>query len=506
MSDSVPNQHEIRAWADHWAQRLLAGVHAGDVPEAVLVLGQPGAGKGTIIEILCRYFSDKGQCVALDPEELVLSHPQFLDTVEANPETVNTDLLPVAHKLIQGMLEVVRSKTFHVLLENIVTDPEHACQCVSELKECGYTVTVMTLVVEPQESWQAFTQRQSELSHYLGTDWQRPRTYHDQAIAKLPALLNALQKSALVDRMVFLTRKGERLDPPPSPGTIQCLTDLLRQNMNPSDQDPSEETQAEPDKIDVDPTFADSTPPTAPNKAHKVLEDNAKANKPIRLSDGRRIHLGKVKAKPTPPATSTESTKASTPSSQGGSKPKFRINIKPTPGEPQTPKPAATKPVPRAPKVSPKPKVRVSPAKQTPSQDPEPVVEPKPKAPVDVTPPESVNVPSDIPAKKDASKPIVSEPASAPPIRPEILPTLAPEPVEEHAAPTPKPEKPLSSVRTTPVEAQTEFQPSADDPMNAVDAALRYQRLSPAEKKKVDQRKRLQEKLRKAAYGGGDED
>jgi len=456
MNPSRRSVNEVTEWAELWRERLVTGICPAETPEGVLVLGQPGTGKATVVEELRHYYGAKGHCVVLNPEELVLAHPHLEHAPETNP--LETPHCPrrQAVEVAQGALETAMAQRLHTVLRNMVHEPLETCRLVDRLKQHGYHVCVIVLVVPPEDSRSDSRTVQQELRDYLCVEGELDTKDHDVAVSRLPLIVDALEKQGLADEIHLVTRQGKCLasSTDPQHSTPGALAEILGHALTsqdavpPAPPDQTEKTLPVNNRREDQPTSSDSA-----IYGERGSPAGAPEAKVIELSDGRRMRLGRVK--PTPEGGKEDTPRDRPPAKPAGERaPRgFRINIKPEPLK----QPVEEQPQSRG------------------SNDALPVTASEGRG-------RAVSLPE---ARREEPVPPKTAPRSSSadtgPDRAERLPDAA-----DDIAP-----RVAESGETASDTAPRDF-------------ALRYQQLTETDRKQVDRRLRLQEKLRRAAQGGYD--
>lgn len=200
-----------RKWAGE--MHALYGVcgESAKKPLAVIVAGQPGAGKGPLTEDLCRWFADNGGCVAIDVNELLNLHPDYCLLIEEDHrtagKTVRGDALAVAEELFASAVESRRN----LLIDTTLEGADRALDVVRLLHDSGYRTHVIALCVQPEISWESLGLRFDEQLAEMGVGRWVGEAAHDRGGTGLVASLSALESQGLLDDLDIITRDGERL-------------------------------------------------------------------------------------------------------------------------------------------------------------------------------------------------------------------------------------------------------------------------------------------------------
>lgn len=190
---------------------LFGDAHASAHPRAVIVGGQPGAGKTAAVLDARRELAAKGSGVAfINGDELRPYHPMYGQLVAADPATAaDRTGADVGRWVERGIREAARSR-FHSVVETTMRQPTVVARTAADFADHGFQVELRVLVVDPELSRQGIYQRYAralEKRHAL------PRftlaKYHDDALAQMPATLAAV--AASVHQVRFVDRQGREL-------------------------------------------------------------------------------------------------------------------------------------------------------------------------------------------------------------------------------------------------------------------------------------------------------
>jgi hypothetical protein len=211
------------AWKGYVRERLLSVPAADGRPEAVLVTGQPGAGKGVVTELVCQYFVEEREpCVVVAPGELLYLHPAYAPDAARDDRTAAQGVRPEVAELARELLEQAAAAKKHLVLDDPPADPDAGTALIRALDGHGYHVTVLALSVPPGLSWQAVQDRYAGQREVMGVGRWVDATTHQAACTGLRAFVAAAVRQGLAE-VHLLTRQGDLLAPasgeadPPAP-------------------------------------------------------------------------------------------------------------------------------------------------------------------------------------------------------------------------------------------------------------------------------------------------
>lgn len=180
-------------------------------PSAVLLGGQPGAGKSVVKGQIASSYDNKGGIVTIDPDEIRPALP-YMDTFLAKggsdiPEFANKDAGDIAYKVLQGL----KGEQRNVLVDGTLRNTPRAQSMALDLKTTGFNVEFHGMAVYPDLSHaRTYLRREQEIRR-SSTGFGRAvdDDFHDTAVAGYTDTVKAFFDQKNVDRMVLYDRAGE---------------------------------------------------------------------------------------------------------------------------------------------------------------------------------------------------------------------------------------------------------------------------------------------------------
>lgn len=204
------SDEELEAKIQEIILKHQEGIVPSDRPIAVIVGGQPGAGKsGVIGDTLTKLNSN---CVIVDNDLYRYEHPNFAEINGTHPEifTECTDQLSFATtpRLIDSMIEGKYNMIIHQTLKNDTI----VKSAITKLLEAGYTVVVRALAVDKVTSMRDELRRgQKELAAGRIPRWVPPQN-HDFAYNGLPGTVGLIEELGKYHMLEIVTRSENEDD------------------------------------------------------------------------------------------------------------------------------------------------------------------------------------------------------------------------------------------------------------------------------------------------------
>ena len=177
----------------------------GEKPRFVSVGGQPGAGKGRVIEATGRAHPGS---VVVNGDELRKLHPAYLQVMAAAPLSMPEVTAQAAGQWVGMSTQWLRGQQISAVVETTLRQPAVLLREFEAFRAAGY-VTELCVVAVPVE-----VSRLGTVSRYVGQarDFGAGRAVtaqgHDVPAAAITSTVEALVASGLVDRLVIQDRDG----------------------------------------------------------------------------------------------------------------------------------------------------------------------------------------------------------------------------------------------------------------------------------------------------------
>lgn len=222
MNRDEPSSEQLeqqlqQAWELLVMERFLAGSRPQSAPQAVVVIGQPGAGKSVLAEASRRSFQAQGGCVTIDPTELMLLHPAYTVATADDAESAGESLRAAAAQLAGRVVEKVVESHRHLVLACTFDTAEVAETLTSYLHHKGYRVVVLVPCIPPAQSWSRVSRRIDPL-HSARFVLRISRDEHDDKCLRLLDALELLEHSRCVDELHLLDSDGQLIVSRPADG------------------------------------------------------------------------------------------------------------------------------------------------------------------------------------------------------------------------------------------------------------------------------------------------
>jgi len=177
-------------------------------PEAVLLGGQPGAGKSTTVPQFHREFASRGGLVWVTWDDFRPFHPDYERLLSQRPADMPDLTRPAARWWQDRAATYLRAGHYHTLLEGGFRDPASVLETAERFAEAGYKVQVCALAVPAALSRLGIIERYAKQVEVAGTGRWTTAASHDADYTGTVEVLHRAASSTAVSRISLLTRDG----------------------------------------------------------------------------------------------------------------------------------------------------------------------------------------------------------------------------------------------------------------------------------------------------------
>lgn len=192
--------HEIQAQA-------LAATRPADRPVAIILGGQPGAGKAALASAALDELASNA--VKIDADELRKNHPGYIALMRENDRTAadrtHGDAGVWAVKLTSAAIAARRN----LVVDGTMRDPDNLAKLCCKLRDAGYKIDARVMAVNALVSRLSIHERYERQVQANGFGRWSNRDKHDAAFAGVPLTVEKLEAEQLVDRMTVYVRNSD---------------------------------------------------------------------------------------------------------------------------------------------------------------------------------------------------------------------------------------------------------------------------------------------------------
>lgn len=202
-------KEDVSKTAGRLYERLAASLFPMERPRAVLLGGQPGAGKTTMTHLFQEKFQNNAMVVSGDHYRCL--HPNHEKLVERYGKDATPAANAFSGAVTEELIALASAAQYDLIVEGTFRTAEVPLNTCRILKERGYRVDAACLAVKPELSYFSTLYRYELMKESGMTPRATSKEAHDQTVRALPGNLNTLYASGLFDTIQLYTRGGERV-------------------------------------------------------------------------------------------------------------------------------------------------------------------------------------------------------------------------------------------------------------------------------------------------------
>lgn len=200
-------QHERIFQQDVLASRLPASTPVAS-PVAVILGGQPGAGKTALLAAARLELQAGGSTVTINGDTLRSFHPQYRALQEAVPLDAARYTDHDSGRWVEKLIAAAQERRINLVIESTMRLLEVFVRTAGHLHEAGYQVEARVLAISKRLSWQGVHQRyEAILSAGDAGRFSAQRT-HDAGASGMLETLRQIERTKSADRVLVADRAG----------------------------------------------------------------------------------------------------------------------------------------------------------------------------------------------------------------------------------------------------------------------------------------------------------
>ncbi|CAG9260924.1 UDP-N-acetylglucosamine kinase (modular protein) [Burkholderia diffusa] len=188
-------------------ERALEVTRAAIQPVAIILGGQPGAGKAALASEALDDLG--GNAVKVDADETRKFHPDYVALMNEDDRSAadrtHADAGPWAAKLTSAAIAGRR----HLVIDGTMRDPVGLSKLCQKLRNAGYRIEARVMAVNALVSRMSIHERYERQLEVNGYGRWTNRDKHDAAFNGVPLTVESLEADCLVDRITVVARNGD---------------------------------------------------------------------------------------------------------------------------------------------------------------------------------------------------------------------------------------------------------------------------------------------------------
>lgn len=193
-----------------YKEELFRFARTVENPRLIIVVGQPGSGKSTVIGLSVGEFPDENVAL-INGDENRQNHPNFKQIMEQDEKKMAEHTDPLSRYLTKQAFDEARENNYNIVFEGTLRQREPISETLKEAKEQGYQTTLKVLAVNESTSVSRIFGRYERDRARDGFARYTEIQAHDAAYKQMPENLEHLVKEKLVDRVEVYNADGKQL-------------------------------------------------------------------------------------------------------------------------------------------------------------------------------------------------------------------------------------------------------------------------------------------------------
>jgi hypothetical protein len=189
---------------------LLSGTSAFLSPKAVIVAGQPGAGKSALIIFAQRELAPQTAAV-INGDEYREAHPQAKKILLLDDKLFAERTDPDVREWTRRLFDSAIKNKRNIIFEGTMRQSKPIMETIAKLNQSGYTVEILAMAVNKEISELGIIERYEDQKHLYGVGRWTPPSAHEAAYMNMPNTLEQIESNSPVDRVRVFTRSQECL-------------------------------------------------------------------------------------------------------------------------------------------------------------------------------------------------------------------------------------------------------------------------------------------------------
>lgn len=198
---------EMQAY-EYIKRTVTKGKHGVDQPVAIVLGGQPGAGKSGLYEIARERFSDN--IVELDCDAFRQYHPHS-EQLAQDAATYGEKTNPFVFEVVDRLVAELSDQGYNMIIESSMKSSHTALENHALLSPKGYAIEACIMATPKDVSWQGVVDRyNSQLAKGIQARMV-PQEFHDMVVAQIPSAADEIYRSGKMSNIRIYNREREVL-------------------------------------------------------------------------------------------------------------------------------------------------------------------------------------------------------------------------------------------------------------------------------------------------------
>ena len=208
LRHALPDDRHEHIFQRRVLPSLLPLSGSGGVPVAVILGGQPGAGKTRLLNDASSELQATGATVVINGDNLRSFHPAYARLQETDPLNAARYTDHDSGRWVEKLIAAAQERRVNMVIESTMRRPDVFVRTGGQLRSAGYEIEARALAVPERLSWQGVHQRYEATLAVAGAARFSAREAHDAGAAGMLDTLRRIEQDRLADRVLVAARSG----------------------------------------------------------------------------------------------------------------------------------------------------------------------------------------------------------------------------------------------------------------------------------------------------------
>jgi predicted ABC-type ATPase len=177
-------------------------------PVAIILGGQPGAGKSGLLHLATERLLGQGNTVVINGDDFRSYHPDYQRLQMTDPLNAARYTDHDSGRWVEKTIRAAMEERVNLVIESTMRRAEVFEFTATTLREAGYRVEAHALAVPERLSWLGVHTRYEEMRRGGALPRFTAREAHDAGASGMLITLQAIEHQALADRVIVASREG----------------------------------------------------------------------------------------------------------------------------------------------------------------------------------------------------------------------------------------------------------------------------------------------------------
>lgn len=192
-----------------WQELDLSGKTPNNEPTLVILGGQPGAGKSSIIDMIEERFNSN--IVVLNGDEFKPYYPGYKQLLRTDPDEASKIVQDYSNYVVDAVKQELMQQGYNLIIEGTMRNPNTPIDTAKLAHNNGYLVEACVIATNYYASRVGCVKRYELDKLDSGVGRSVPVASHDEAYSNIPTTIKALLESGQFDNIQIFSRNGEIL-------------------------------------------------------------------------------------------------------------------------------------------------------------------------------------------------------------------------------------------------------------------------------------------------------